>query len=112
MVRPVIYVLAGVNGAGKSSVGGHLLQKIRQRYTSSRANLIALLPHLADLRVFDNSAPAAADGTVPDPILLLVTQKGRIRYPDLRDVNSLRHTPDWAKPLVEAAILLYPQKRK
>ena len=25
--RPVIYVLAGVNGAGKSSVGGHLLTR-------------------------------------------------------------------------------------
>ena len=27
MPRPVIYVLAGVNGAGKSSVGGHLLTR-------------------------------------------------------------------------------------
>lgn len=26
-VRPVLYVLAGVNGAGKSSVGGHLLAR-------------------------------------------------------------------------------------
>ena len=25
MSRPVLYVLAGVNGAGKSSVGGHVL---------------------------------------------------------------------------------------
>ena len=25
--RPVLYVLAGVNGAGKSSVGGHLLSR-------------------------------------------------------------------------------------
>src|SRR5690625_510627 len=27
MPRPVLYVLAGVNGAGKSSVGGYLLQQ-------------------------------------------------------------------------------------
>lgn len=27
MSRPVLYVLAGVNGAGKSSVGGYLLQQ-------------------------------------------------------------------------------------
>jgi predicted ABC-type ATPase len=27
MVRPVLYVLAGVNGAGKSSIGGHLLER-------------------------------------------------------------------------------------
>jgi predicted ABC-type ATPase len=26
--RPVLYVLAGVNGAGKSSVGGHLLRRV------------------------------------------------------------------------------------
>lgn len=26
--RPVLYVLAGVNGAGKSSVGGHLLRQV------------------------------------------------------------------------------------
>ena len=25
--RPALYVLAGVNGAGKSSVGGHLLEQ-------------------------------------------------------------------------------------
>lgn len=27
MARPVLFVLAGVNGAGKSSVGGHLLKQ-------------------------------------------------------------------------------------
>ena len=27
MARPVLYVLAGVNGAGKSSVGGYLLEQ-------------------------------------------------------------------------------------
>ena len=27
MARPVLYVLAGVNGAGKSSIGGHLLDR-------------------------------------------------------------------------------------
>ncbi|MBV8634380.1 MAG: AAA family ATPase [Burkholderiaceae bacterium] len=27
MARPVLFVLAGVNGAGKSSVGGHLLER-------------------------------------------------------------------------------------
>jgi predicted ABC-type ATPase len=27
MKRPVVFVLAGVNGAGKSSVGGHLLER-------------------------------------------------------------------------------------
>jgi predicted ABC-type ATPase len=27
MSRPVLFVLAGVNGAGKSSIGGHLLEQ-------------------------------------------------------------------------------------
>src|SRR5688500_7771280 len=27
MARPVLYVLAGVNGAGKSSIGGYLLEE-------------------------------------------------------------------------------------
>ncbi|MGH8149267.1 MAG: AAA family ATPase [Steroidobacteraceae bacterium] len=27
MARPILYVLAGVNGAGKSSIGGHLLER-------------------------------------------------------------------------------------
>lgn len=27
MTRPVLYVLAGVNGAGKSSIGGHILER-------------------------------------------------------------------------------------
>ena len=29
MPRPVLFVLAGVNGAGKSSIGGHLLAQQR-----------------------------------------------------------------------------------
>jgi hypothetical protein len=99
--------------AARVAVGGPDIpeKKIRQRYLSSRSNLIALMPHLADLRVFDNSAPATGDGTIPDPMLLLITQKGRIRHPDPRDVNSLRRTPDWAKPLIEAAICLWQRRR-
>ena len=27
MTRPILYVLAGVNGAGKSSLGGHALRQ-------------------------------------------------------------------------------------
>ena len=32
MPRPVLFVLAGVNGAGKSSIGGHLLQSAGQAW--------------------------------------------------------------------------------
>ena len=40
MSRPVLYVLAGVNGAGKSSVGGHVLTQagICLLYTSDAAD--------------------------------------------------------------------------
>lgn len=203
--RPVLYVLAGVNGAGKSSIGGHLLQraglawynpdsfarelvratgcdqtqanaawqegvrrldqalatqrsfafettlggrsitrrlhqatgghdvivwfcglaspeqhiarvrarvqagghdipadKIRKRWTSSQANLIGLMSHLAHVRVYDNSQEALPGQAVPDPMLVLEMAGGHLRYPD--GPSALRQTPDWAKPLVEAAL--------
>jgi predicted ABC-type ATPase len=205
-VRPVLYVLAGVNGAGKSSVGGHLLQraglawfnpdtfarellaatgcnqteanaaawlegmrrldlaladgrhyafettlggntvprrildatrshdvlvwfcglsspeqhlarirarvasgghdipeaKVRERWTAARENLIALMPHLARLQVYDNSTDVTAGEPIPDPLLVLEMRAGRCTWPV--DVASLSKTPDWAKPLVEAAL--------
>lgn len=207
-MRPVLYVLAGVNGAGKSSVGGHLLQraglawfnpdtfarellaatgcsqteanaaawqegmrrldaaladgthhafettlggntvphrileatrshdvlvwfcglsspeqhlarirarvatgghdipeaKVRERWTASRENLIALMPHLARLQVYDNSADAAPGEPIPDPLLVLEMTAGHCTRP--ADLASLGRIPDWAKPLVEAALSL------
>ena len=206
MARPVIYVLAGVNGAGKSSVGGHLLQqaglawynpdtfarelvtatgcsqvdanaaawqegvrrldnaiaqgqnyafettlgghsiparlrqaaathdiiiwfcglssaeqhiarvqarvhmgghdipvaKIRERFTTSLANLIALMPHLAYLSVYDNSQTVAPGEAVPDPRRVLEMVAGQLCWP--LTAEELSHTPDWAKPLLEAAL--------
>ena len=208
MARPVLYVLAGVNGAGKSSIGGHLLEqqhltwfnpdsfarelramsgcdqetanahawagglrrlddaiaggyshafettlggttiasriasaapthdlivwfcglsspdlhvsrvrarvaagghdipeaRIRERYPRALQNLIALMPVLAHLRVYDNSAEADADGLIPDPSLVLDMRSGRLMWPAPEDVNALARTPDWAKPLLEAAL--------
>lgn len=208
MPRPVLYVLAGVNGAGKSSVGGHLLERqgltwfnpdtfsrelvaasgcdqatanarawtesvrrldeavaaghsyvfettlggrtvaariaeatrthdviiwfcglaspdvhvarvrarvaagghdipearIRARYPQALKNLIALMPHLAHLQVYDNSTEAESGTPIPDPVLVLEMQKGRLMWPDPDDVETLRRTPEWAKPLVEAAL--------
>ena len=50
-------------------------QKIRERYLTSRANLVRLLPHLASLRVFDNSADAdPKKAQPPRPVLLRVWQ--------------------------------------
>ena len=208
MPRPVLYVLAGVNGAGKSSIGGHLLQRagldwfnpddfagelaqrtgcaitdanaaawhegmrrldaalaaghhhafettlggttvalriaraaeshdvlmwycglaspeqhvarvrarvaagghdipeamIRARWMRARENLIALMPHLARLQVYDNSTDVAPGARVPDPVLLLEMSAGRAVWPSADDLRALTATPEWARPLVEAAL--------
>ena len=82
--------------------GGHSIPEevVRRRYEHSRLNLIQLLPFLAALRVYDNSAPAdPEDGELPTPRLLLHLEGGRIVGPE-----NLAQTPDWAKPIVAAAI--------
>lgn len=86
--------------------GGHDIPeaKIRERWTASRANLIRLLPVLARLQVFDNSAPADADGQIPDPLLVLEMQAGRTLYPRPDDARVLAATPEWARAVVQAAL--------
>lgn len=85
--------------------GGHDIpeEKIRERWDSSRQNLIALLPRLAQLQVFDNSAEAAPGEDVPFPLLVLEMKDGRVLHPGRGDVAALQATPDWAKPIVAAA---------
>lgn len=84
--------------------GGHDIPeaKVRERYTASRRNLIALLPFLAQLQVYDNSIDAVLGQPMPNPRLLLQMERGRIAWP--RDVQGLRVIPDWAKPIMEAAL--------
>lgn len=86
------------------SRGGHDIPeaRIRERYVASVANLVRLLPHLAQLQVYDNSADAAPGTPVPDPRLLLQMERGRITWP--REVQALRDMPDWAKPVLETAL--------
>lgn len=84
--------------------GGHDIPeaKIRERYVASVTNLIALLPQLTRLQVYDNSIDAIPGQPMPNPRLLLQLDHGRITWP--RDVPALRQTPDWAKPILEAAL--------
>ena len=86
------------------SQGGHDIPeaKIRERYRSSIANLVALLPHLSRLQVYDNSRHAEPGTPVADPRRLLQMEGGRIAWPT--DADTLRETPDWAKPILEAAL--------
>ena len=84
--------------------GGHDIPEdaIRRRYRHSRLNLVHLLPVLTELRVYDNSATAdPAAGQAPEPVLVLHMQRGRIIGPP-----DLVSTPEWAKPIVAAAVAL------
>ena len=88
--------------------GGHDVSEeaIRRRYERSRLNLIALLPSLAALRMYDNSADAdPADGMTPAPVRVLHTERGKIINP-----ADLPRAPDWAKPIVAAAMKLMSRK--
>ncbi len=88
------------------AAGGHDIpeDRIRERYPRALQNLIALMPRLAHLQVYDNSAEAPTGAPVPDPVLVLEMEHGRMAWPSPGDVKALGRTPDWAKPLVEAAL--------
>jgi predicted ABC-type ATPase len=84
--------------------GGHDIPEadIRRRCTHSLLNLVRLLPMLTELRVYDNSVTAdPAAGQPPRPVLVLQMNRGRIVAP-----ADLARTPDWAKPVVAAALRL------
>ncbi|MGO4220793.1 AAA family ATPase [Lysobacter sp. TAF61] len=88
------------------AVGGHDIPeaKIRERYPAALENLIALMPHLAHLQVYDNSVDVARGKAIADPVLVAEMVSGRLTWPD--DVASLERTPQWAKPLLEAALMI------
>jgi predicted ABC-type ATPase len=88
--------------------GGHDIPegKIRERWVASRANLIQLLPKLAQLQVFDNSAEAPIGGDIDDPVLVLEMHAGELVFPMPDDLAALAATPGWARPIVQAAIEL------
>lgn len=85
--------------------GGHDIPEadIRRRFDQSRLQLIQLLAHLTELRVYDNTAEADPhQGQPPRPRLLLHWQAPRVLAPS--DAASLASTPAWAKPIVMAAL--------
>jgi predicted ABC-type ATPase len=88
------------------AVGGHNIPeaKIRERWTASIAHLIALLPDLAEVRVFDNSASVPPGEPIPDPLPVAVFQRGRLTWPTAEDVAQWARTPDWAKPVLGSAL--------
>lgn len=92
--------------------GGHDIPEamIRARFTTSRRNLLALLPSLSFLAVYDNSRDVAAGEAVPDPVLVLAMEERRLVFPRADDLEALRACPDWAKPLLEEALRLSGQE--
>jgi predicted ABC-type ATPase len=88
------------------ATGGHDIPEdtIRRRWDASRRNIIALMPHLAELQVFDNSVEEnPSTGTIPEPRLLLHWRRNRIVVPSAR---KMLDTPEWAKPILAAALKL------
>lgn len=86
------------------AAGGHDIPeaKIRERYTSALENLILLMPNLAHLQVYDNSVDVAPGEAVPDPQLVAEIEQGRLVWPI--SFEDMQCTPEWAKPLLEAAL--------
>jgi predicted ABC-type ATPase len=93
--------------------GGHPIseEKIRERYPLAQLNLIKLMSHAAYIKVYDNSTEAAADGTVPDPLLVLEMEHGRVIAPAPDDLNALQRIPEWTKSILEAALRNRPSAR-
>lgn len=84
------------------AAGGHDIPeaKVRERFDASRSSLVKLMPHLASLRVYDNSFEAdPRAGLRPQPVLLLQMRAGRVV-----SHAPLRSVPAWAKPLLGAAL--------
>ena len=94
--------------------GGHDIPeaKIHERWTASRANLIRLLPVLARLQVFDNSAPADQRGIIPEPRLVMDATGGAVLFPKADDAQALAETPAWARAIVQAALELAAARRR
>jgi predicted ABC-type ATPase len=88
--------------AARVRQGGHDIPEtlIRQRYVRSLLNLIALLPSLTELRLFDNSTEAdPASGMTPELHLIL-----HLRLRVVVDPSDVSGTPEWARPVVAAAL--------
>lgn len=84
--------------------GGHDIpeERIRGRYESSRRNLVRLVPHLTELKVFDNSAEAdPRTGNRPEPSVVIHMRRGKII-----EACPLTDVPAWARAIVMAVLLV------
>lgn len=95
-----------IERVAQRAAGGHDVPPdlIRFRYDRSRENLISLMDGLAALRVYDNSA-CTEDGA-RSLKLVLNLHEGIIAFP--ASSEDLHGTPEWAMPIVQHALQLYP----
>lgn len=84
------------------NAGGHAIpaDKVRERYQTSRNNLIRLLPLLTELVLYDNSRDVRGGGR-PVPVLLAHHRRGK-----RLEIIDLASMPTWAKPIAEALLRL------
>jgi predicted ABC-type ATPase len=88
--------------AARVARGGHDIPEhdVRRRYDASRQNLIDLMPYLASLHVYDNSADVdLAAGEVPEPQLMLHLERNTVIAH-----CELTTAPDWVKPILLTAL--------
>lgn len=90
--------------------GGHDIPeaKVQQRWVSSLQNLIILMPSLAHLRLYDNSTQFDIGQAIGDPILVLEMRAAKRLHP--ATLISAATTPEWAKPALEVAFELDPER--
>lgn len=84
------------------AAGGHDIpeERIRSRYITSRVHLIQLLPRLTELRVYDNSQEADPGRGVAPKLRLIL----RIANGEVLEALDLASVPEWAKPIMAAAL--------
>lgn len=83
--------------------GGHNIpeDKIRERFESSRANLLRFIGTSAEIRVWDNSRQTA-DGE-PAPVEIFRVQNRKVLIPKGK---QMQNTIGWAQPLLAKAQLV------
>lgn len=92
------------------SRGGHDIPvaKIRERYPQSLSNLVSFIGKAAEIHVFDNTEENSSG--LPRTKLIFRMRRSKIVEPD--NEKLLATTPDWAKPIVAAAIQAGSRGRK
>lgn len=94
----------------RAARGGHDIPepKIRERYTRSLVNLVGLIGVATEIQLFDNSEETP-DGR-PRARRILRMKGSRIVAPSVEEL--IKATPEWAKPVVAAAVNVHTAERK